>query len=82
MKENQLAQTREDIERHNGHMLASTWLQCARSEGIGGPFMSPGDRSNIDDVNAQIDQMHSEAGILWWLEWVKDRYGPWAPDGR
>ncbi|MCK5173254.1 MAG: hypothetical protein KAR47_07675, partial [Planctomycetes bacterium] len=75
MKEAQLAQTREGIENYNGIMLASTWLQCIPDEGVGGPFMKPGGRSNIDDVDADIDTLHPDAGIGWWLEYVRDRYG-------
>jgi hypothetical protein len=57
-------------------MLASTWLQCAPGEGVGGPFMKAGGRSNIDDVDKDIDTLHPDAGIGWWLEYVRDRYGP------
>jgi len=84
MKANQFAQTHEGIERYNGIMLASTWLQCAPNEGVGGPFALPGGRSEISDVDADIDELHEDAGILWWLEFVRDRYGdngsvyPWA----
>ena len=76
MKEAQLAQTRDGMEKHNGIMLASTWLQCAPSEGIGGPFVKPGGHSRIQNVDTDIDTLHPDAGILWWLEYVKDRYGP------
>ena len=79
MKADQFRQTHEDVERYNGHMLASTWLQCPPNEGVGGPFMTPGGRSEIDDVNRQIDEVHTDAGILWWLEHVRERYGPWSP---
>lgn len=75
MKEAQLAQTRDGMEKHNGVMLASTWLQCAPGEGVDGPFMKPGGHSNIQDVDADIDTLHPDAGILWWLEYVRDRYG-------
>ena len=58
MKEAQLAQTRDGMEKHNGIMLASTWLQCAPSEGIGGPFVKPGGHSRIQNVNIDIDTLH------------------------
>lgn len=79
MKNNQFAQTRNGYEKYNGHILASTWLQCVPNEGVNGPFMTPGGRSNIDDVHANVDTLHPDAGILWWLEHIKDRYGAWAP---
>ena len=79
MKSNQYDQTRDGYENYNGHMLASTWLQCAPGEGLNGPFMNPGGRSNIADVNAGIDNLHPESGILWWLEYIKGRYGAWNP---
>ena len=79
MKEDQIRQTIEDIEKFNGHMLASTWLQCPPSEGVDGPFMKPGGRSEIEEVNEDIDELHPDAGILWWLEFVKETYGEWRP---
>jgi hypothetical protein len=79
MKTNQLSQTRDGYENYNGHMLASTWLQCAIDGGVDGPFMRPGGRANIPDVNAEIDKLHDDAGILWWLEYIKTRYGAWNP---
>jgi hypothetical protein len=75
MKEAQIGKTREGIEQYNGIMLASTWLQCAPNEGIGGPFHTPGGRSGIQDVDKDIDVLHPDAGILWWLEYVRDTYG-------
>ncbi len=79
MKAEQLRRTEREIEQDNGHMLASTWLQCVPSEGIGGPFTDPGGRSRIIDVDAEIDRLHPDAGIAWWLEFVRERYGPWEP---
>jgi hypothetical protein len=79
MKSNQYDQTRDGYENYNGHMLASTWLQCAPGDGLKGPFMTPGGRSNIADVNAGIDDLHPDSGILWWLEYIKGRYGAWNP---
>ena len=66
---------------YNGYMLASTWLQCVPGEGVGGPFTDPGGYSRIDDVDADIDRLHRDAGIAWWLDFVKAKYGPWEPPG-
>jgi hypothetical protein len=79
MKSNQYDQTKDGYENYNGHMLASTWLQCGPDEGLNGPFMTPGGRSGITDVNAGIDHLHPDSGILWWLEYIKNRYGAWNP---
>jgi arylsulfatase A len=86
MKADQLRQTAEEIERFNGYVLASTWLQCGPAEGIGGPFTDPGGRSRLgsgedEDAawNRDIDTVHPDAGILWWLEFVRQRYGPESP---
>ncbi len=79
MKEQQWAQTLEGMERYNGCVLASTWLQCAPGEGVGGPFNMPGGRSEAIDIHTTIDQIHPDAGILWWLEATRAQYGPWSP---
>jgi hypothetical protein len=79
MKQDDYRQTDENVGSYNGHMLASTWLQCAPAEGVGGPFTRPGGHSRIENVDLDIDQLHPDAGILWWLEYVKRRYGPWVP---
>lgn len=86
MKADQLRQTADEIERFNGYVLASTWLQCGPAEGTGGPFTHPGGRSRLgsgDDEDAawnrEIDAVHPDAGILWWLEFVREHYGPEAP---
>ena len=79
MKSEQLRRTFDEIENGNGHMLASTWLQCGPSAGIGGPFSHPGGHSQIDDVDAHIDKLHPDAGVAWWLDSVRERYGPWNP---
>ncbi len=81
MKTNQISQTNGDIDSRNGHMLASTWLQCAPSEGIGGPFMTPGGLADNPSIDADVKVVQPEAGILWWLNHVKSRYGPWIPPG-
>ena len=79
MKSNQYDQTRDGYENYNGHMLASTWLQCGPGKALNGPFMTSGGRSNIEDVNIEIDSLHRDSGILWWLEYIKGRYGAWNP---
>jgi hypothetical protein len=79
MKAEQIRRTEDEIERYNGHMLASTWLQCVPREGVGGPFAKPGGHSRIIDVDADIDQLHPDAGIAWWLDFVREKYGPWNP---
>lgn len=86
MKANQLKATKEQTERYNGYALASTWIQCGPSEGVNGPFARPGGRSSLgsnDDTraawNSDIDSVNPDAGILWWLEFVKETYGPWRP---
>lgn len=79
MKAEQIRRTEDEIERYAGHMLASTWLQCAPGEEVGGPFARPGGHSRIDDVDANIDRLHPDAGIAWWLDHVKAKYGPWQP---
>lgn len=82
MKESQLKYTRSGIENEAGYVMASTWIQCGPDEGIGGPFTEPGGYSNLGanaDENAtwntDIDSVHPDAGILWWLEFVRDNYG-------
>lgn len=79
MKAEQLRRTEEEVRRYNGHMLASTWLQCPPNERIGGPFTEPGGHSRISDIDSDIDRLHDDAGIAWWLEVVKEKYGPWKP---
>lgn len=80
MKAEQIRRTEQEVERCNGHMLASTWLQCAPGEGVGGPFARPGGHSQIADVHADIDRLHPDAGIAWWLDFVREKYGPWKPE--
>lgn len=65
MKEQQCRQTDIDIEQYNGHMLASTWLQCVPPHG---PQQVPGGSGSSDDP-----------GVRWWLEHVKAKYGVWSP---
>ena len=82
MKAEQLRRTRDELERFSGHVLASTWLQCVAAGGAGGPFAKPGGRSQLGSSedeqaawNQDIDRVHPDAGILWWLEFVRDHYG-------
>jgi hypothetical protein len=86
MKKNQINNTRDHMGQYNGYVLASTWIQCGQAEGVGGPFTSLGGRSDLgsnDDEkaawNTDIDTIHPDAGILWWMEFVKKTYGPWHP---
>lgn len=81
MKADQLKQTRDEMENFNGYVFAGTWLQCAPNEGINGPFTHVGGRSELganDDEDAawnqEIDIICPDAGILWWLEYMKENY--------
>ena len=84
MKQHQLERTAKEIEDYNGHVLASTWLQCSPHEEINGPFCEPGGKSELGSENnehapwnKEIDRIHPDAGILWWMEFIKAHYGPW-----
>ncbi len=79
MKENQIQLSRKNIEEHNGYLFASTWLQCGPGEGGGGPFMKPGGRAENPHIDEEVKTLQDDAGILWWLEWVKETYGEWKP---
>ena len=75
MKRQQLEATVREMERHNGYVLASTWIQCGPAEGVGGPFVRLGGRSKLGSAeeegaawNTDIDTIHPDAGILWWME--------------
>lgn len=78
MKADQIRRTKDEMQKFNGHILASTWLQCVPNHEIGGPFSKPGGDSNIPDVDMDIDVLHPDAGIRWWLRFIKEEYGPWA----
>lgn len=78
MKEDQFTRTLDLINNHSGILFASTWLQCGPLEGLDGPYFSPGGLSNLGSGedktaawNKNIDKIHPEAGVLWWLEFVK-----------
>ena len=79
MKSSQIGRAKRDIDRHNGYIIASTWLQCVPGDGVGGPFHVPGGLSDIPDVNKSIDALHPDAGIRWWLEAMRDTYSAWKP---
>ena len=81
MKTAQINQTDSDVKNQNGYMLASTYIQCAPFEGIGGPFMNPGGEANNPNINEDVKKLQSDAGILWWLKHVKNKYGAWNPGG-
>ena len=68
MKADQRKQTVEHLSRGDGYMLASTWLQCAPPYG---PNHRPGGDGSKDDP-----------GIKWWLEFLRDEYGPYKPPHR
>lgn len=68
MKKEQLAATFRYLDRGEGYMLASTWLQCIPPEG---PNHSPGGYGSISDP-----------GIRWWLEKIREKYGPYSPEKR
>ncbi len=89
MKQDHLEKTHNQIETENGYVFASTWLQCGPKNSINGPFTSLGGRSNLgqnEDLNAawntDIDAIHPDAGILWWMESIKETYGPWKPTAK
>lgn len=81
MKKDQISKTREEMKKYNGILLASTWLQCGSAEGINGPFATPGGQSKMSseqnlygEWNTDVDKLHPDAGILWWLEFVRDNF--------
>ncbi len=65
MKANQIAITTEHLDNGHGYMCASTWLQCPPPSG---PNNSPGG-----------DGSKQSPGIRWWLEFIRDKYGPYVP---
>ncbi|HUI92449.1 MAG TPA: hypothetical protein VLX68_09410 [Chitinivibrionales bacterium] len=76
-----LNDTKTQMAGNNGIGFASTWLQCGPLQGIGGPFMTPGGMSNFTDsqVNANVTAVLPDAGVRWWLEYIKTNYGAWVP---
>jgi len=79
MKKDSLELTFKAIEKNAGYMLASTWLQCVATEGAGGPHMTPGGLAENPNVDESVLEVQKDAGILWWLQAVKEKYGPWNP---
>jgi hypothetical protein len=84
MKQNQIAKTENEMRQYNGNILASTWIQCGPAEGMNGPFADPGGSSNLGSEenenaawNTDINALHPDAGILWWLESVQKTFGAW-----
>ena len=65
MKADQIKQTTAHLARGEGYMLASTWLQCVAPYG---PNQRPGGNGTEDDP-----------GVKWWLEFLRDSYGPYKP---
>jgi hypothetical protein len=61
MKENQKTRTAELIDRANGYMFASTWLQAAPPLG---PRVDLGGNGTAENP-----------GVRWWLEFLRERYG-------
>ena len=78
MKTHEKEESRRDIDEYNGYMKASTWIQCGPGEGIGGPFMTPGGRSEESNAPEDVKALAPDAGVLWWLEWVQNTYGEWS----
>lgn len=64
MKLDQQRLTRREMEGANGYVLASTWLQAPPHFG---PNMRPEGNGTREDP-----------GIRWWLEFIRDNYGPAA----
>jgi hypothetical protein len=65
MKANQKAITADHLDNGRGYMCASTWLQCPPPSG---PNNRPGG-----------DGSKQSPGIRWWLEFIRDKYGPYVP---
>jgi len=65
MKEDQIKRSKTHFDRGDGYMLASTWLQAAVPFG---PNHHPGG-----------DGSQGNPGITWWLEYTRERFGPYRP---
>ena len=79
MKQNQIERTQNFVDNRAGYIFASTWIQCVSHEGINGPYMLPGGQAENPDIDKDVKIMQSDAGIRWWLEWIRSQYGPWEP---
>ena len=65
MKANQIQKTNDHLLNSMGYMLAGTWLQCVLPYG---PNNNPGGYGTKDDP-----------GIRWWLDYLREHYGPCEP---
>jgi hypothetical protein len=65
MKKAQIEATFEHLDKGEGYMMASTWLQCIPPAG---PNHHPGGYGSKNDP-----------GIRWWLEAIRAKYGPYTP---
>ena len=65
MKADQIQQTTAHLSRGEGYMLASTWLQCVCAL-----------RS---EPTPGGDGTAADPGVKWWLEFLRDSYGPHKP---
>ncbi len=68
MKTSQKTETAEHLNKGNGYMLASTWLQCVSPYG---PNHKPGGLGSSNDP-----------GIKGWLEYIRSLYGPYILPSR
>ena len=66
MKREMLKRTDTYLDRGQGYLFASTWLQ---NPPPGGPHHAPGGIGTKDDP-----------GVRWWLEHLRTRVGPYRPD--
>ena len=65
MKASQKAASAEHLGNGWGYICASTWLQCV---GPYGPNNTPGGDGSKD-----------APGVKWWLEYIRQTYGPYVP---
>ncbi|MBN2093748.1 hypothetical protein JW964_29275 [candidate division KSB1 bacterium] len=65
MKKAQIEETFSYLDRGEGYMMASTWLQCVPPAG---PNHRPGGYGGKND-----------SGIRWWLEAIRAKYGAYSP---
>ncbi len=65
MKREMLRRTDAFLDRGQGYLFASTWLQCVPPDG---PNHAPGGMGTPDDP-----------GVRWWLEHVRSRVGSYRP---
>ncbi len=65
MKREMLRRTDAFLDRGQGYLFASTWLQCVPPDG---PNHTPGGMGTPDDP-----------GVRWWLEHVRSRVGSYRP---